>query len=83
MKNEKNYVYILKSLRNPAKSYIGITKNIKKRFKEHNNTQTYSKRYSPWELKTYVVFDNLKRAVELERYSKSGSGKAFVKKHLL
>lgn len=77
-------VYILRSNKYPERLYIGSTTDIKRRLKEHNDGESlYSKRYGPWELETYIVFKNKTRAEEFEKYSKSGSGFAFLKKHLI
>jgi len=35
-----------------------------------------------WRLKTYVAFSDEKQAIALEKYLKSGSGRAFAKKRL-
>ncbi len=80
--NQNFFVYILKSLKDPAKSYIGFTRNINRRIEEHNSgTQTYSKRYAPWKIETYVVFSDIRKALAFEKYLKAGSGKAFVNNH--
>ncbi len=77
-------VYILKSLKNPERHYIGITANLEKRLKEHNDRQSaYSRIYAPWELETYVVFKNKKLAEGFEKYLKHGSGNAFLRKRLV
>ena len=50
----------------------------------HNaDSSRYSKRYSPWELEAYTAFKDKATAEEFERYLKSGSGFAFLKKRLL
>jgi len=80
---KKFFVYILKSLKDTSKSYIGFTRGIDRRLDEHNSgTQTYTKRYAPWQLETYFAFSCLEKALAFEKYLKSGSGKAFVNKHL-
>lgn len=77
-------IYILKSLKNPSKHYIGFTTNLKKRLKEHNNKQSsYSSVYSPWELETYIVFKSKILAKNFEKYLKHGSGNALMKKRLI
>ena len=77
-------VYILRSLSHPERLYIGMTNDLESRLKSHNAAMsTYSKRYSPWELETSISLKDQKTAEDLERYLKSGSGCAFVKKHLL
>jgi len=78
------YVYILKSLLNTAKTYVGITNDINRRLSEHNSkTQTYSKRYAPWELIAYTVFFSREKAESLEKYFKTPSGKAVLNKHFM
>lgn len=77
-------VYILTSLKNPSKTYIGITHNLENRLHQHNNPSNgYSKRFAPWKLETYIKFHNDHLAYKFEKYLKSGSGQAFLKKHFL
>ena len=77
-------VYILKSTKNPVKSYIGITQNLEQRLQEHNSGLSYyTKRYIPWDVETYIVFKNKGLAERFERYLKEGSGQAFLTKRLL
>ena len=38
-------------------------------------------KYGPWRLRTYIAFSDEKSALAFERYLKSGSGRAFAKKH--
>lgn len=78
------FVYILLSLKEPHRFYIGITNDLKRRLLEHNNSLTgYSKRYAPWKVETFLGFHNKKLALDFEHYLKSGSGHAFLKKHLI
>ena len=77
-------VYILRSTNHPNRLYIGLTADLQMRLKSHDaGLSTYSKRYSPWELETHVVFRDKEIAQRFERYLKSGSGFAFLKKRLL
>ncbi len=78
------YVYILRSETIPSKTYIGIINNLQKRLVEHNaNTQLYTSRYSPWSIETYIAFSSKEKAYNFERYLKTGSGRAFLKKRLM
>ena len=82
--NDMYVVYILRSINNPERLYIGLTTDLEKRLKSHNtDTSTYSKRYSPWELEVSINLKDKKVAEELEKYLKTGSGFAFMKKRLL
>ena len=77
-------VYILASKQYPDRIYIGLTENISQRVDEHNSGKSsYGRKYGPWELRTYITFDKRKNAVDFEKYMKSGSGFAFLKKHLI
>ena len=78
------YVYILKSLtqQTPPQYYIGITSNLKQRLQDHNQGRSkYTSQYRPWTFKNFFWFDDRAKAFEFERYLKTGSGRAFSKKH--
>jgi predicted GIY-YIG superfamily endonuclease len=75
------YVYFLQ-LGN-ASIYVGSTNDLRYRFDSHQRGQVIStKRHLPVTLRSYVAVPTEKQARELERYFKSGSGKAFAKKRL-
>ena len=77
------YVYILNSLIDSDRMYVGFTHNIENRLKEHNAGECfYTKAYMPWKLMTYVRFDDKEKATAFERYLKTGSGRSFAKRHL-
>ena len=77
-------VYLLVSKQYDDRIYIGLTENISQRVDEHNAGKSpYTRKYGPWELRTYITFDKRKNAVDFEKYLKSGSGFAFLKKHFL
>ncbi len=81
---EKDYVYLLRSVNNPEKVYVGFTTDIDRRLNEHNSgSQIYSRRYAPWELLTYITFNERSLATSFEKYLKTSSGKAFLKKRLI
>jgi predicted GIY-YIG superfamily endonuclease len=76
------YVYIIKSLRFPDKKYIGITTNIKTRLYYHNNSlSVHTSKFKPWTLNICLIFRDKDKAVNFEKYLKSGSGRAFSKNH--
>ncbi len=56
---------------------------LRARLKRHNAGEVKNTaRYAPWKLCTYVAFDDEKKAIAFEKYLKSGSGRAFARKHL-
>jgi putative endonuclease len=76
------YVYLLRSLSNPSKTYIGLTSDLKRRVIEHNERKSpFTKSYKPWKLETYIAFSHEKQAIEFEKYLKQGTGYAFAAKH--
>jgi putative endonuclease len=64
--------------------YVGSTNDLRRRFASYQAGQvTSTKKRLPVALKSYVAVENEKKARQLERYFKSGSGKAFAKKRFL
>ena len=77
------YVYILRSLDDRERYYIGITGDLRSRLKKHNaGDVSHTSKYAPWEIKTYIAFGDEKQAFAFEKYLKSPSGRAFTKKRL-
>ncbi len=75
------YVYLIRSLNDPSKTYIGYTTDIKQRFEVHNSGgSVHTAKYKPWKLITYLAFDSERKALDFEKYIKVGSGHAFAQK---
>ena len=76
------YLYLIQSLPVPDQRYIGITANLDERLQTHNaGGSPHTSKYRPWKFVLHFCFQDDQRAVEFERYLKSGSGHAFAKKH--
>jgi putative endonuclease len=76
------YVYFLK-LRN-GDFYVGSTNDLRRRVSTHNIGRVKSTRLLlPAKLEAYVAVADERRARALEKYFKSGSGKAFSFKRLV
>ncbi|MGC1444773.1 MAG: GIY-YIG nuclease family protein [Xanthobacteraceae bacterium] len=76
------YVYLIE-LKN-GDIYVGSTNDLRRRIASHQQGDVTSTcKYLPVVLRSYVAVTNEAQARELERYFKSGSGKAFAKKRLL
>lgn len=76
------YVYLLR-LSN-EKIDTGYCKDLKRRLKEHISGQVLStKNYLPLELIFYSAFLNKNKAIEFEKYLKTGSGAAFRNKRYI
>lgn len=77
------YVYVLKS-KGEDWRYIGSTGDLKERFKQHNQGMSQStKHYAPFELEAYIAVKTEWKAKNLEKYFKTGSGKAILNKRIL
>ena len=69
------------SLSVPTQRYVGVTSNLSARLLAHNaGASSHTSKYRPWKVVTYLGFQNDHRAVEFERYLKTGSGQAFANK---
>ncbi len=72
-------VYFLKLNNNDI--YVGSTNDLKRRFASHEAGEVLStKAFLPIKLRNYVAVENESLARKLEKYFKSGSGKAFANK---
>ena len=76
----KYTIYILRSL-SAKKSYVGVTDNIERRIKEHNNGKHfYTKRHVPWEVIHTEEYPSFQEARNREKYLKTTSGRRVMKK---
>ena len=77
------YVYILRSVTD-NNLYVGSTNNIRRRLSEHNFGKVDStKSRTPFILEAYIAVKDQVKAIELEQYFKTGSGKALLQKRIL
>ncbi len=64
--------------------YVGSPDDLRRRFSSHQQGHVVStSKYLPTVLRSYVAVAAKATARRLERYFKSGSGKAFAKKRFL
>jgi putative endonuclease len=78
---QMKYVYILQSISDPERFYVGITNDVDERLLVHNSNHVpHTSKFGPWRVKTFVAFTDEKQAFAFEKYLKSASGRAFAKK---
>ncbi|MFA7286389.1 MAG: GIY-YIG nuclease family protein [Patescibacteria group bacterium] len=78
------YVYLLRSVKSPSQHYVGFSKDLKQRIEDHNSGKSrHTSKFKPWKLSVYFAFENTKTAKNFEYYLKTGSGRAFLRKHFL
>jgi len=72
------YTYVLKSIET-GELYTGATKNVEKRFAEHNDGLVRSTKHKrPLNLIYYEACLNKDDAFRRERYLKTGMGKRYI-----
>lgn len=79
----KRFVYVLRSDTDQSRHYVGVTENVDNRLEWHNagpSGQTVQHR--PWSVVVTIEFTHETTAFRFEKYLKSGSGRAFAKRHL-
>ena len=75
-------IYVIQSLVD-QRLYVGMSENVTRRIKEHNNGRVFStKGYRPWKIVyTETIGDRSQTRIR-EKYLKSGSGKEWIKAKL-
>ena len=77
-----HYVYFLE-LSN-GNIYVGFSSNLKQRFQAHNDGKVPATAgFFPAKLRSYVAVETKEKAMVLEKYFKTGSGKAVALKRFL
>lgn len=77
-----HYVYVLQSAAEPACHYVGLTTDPDRRLHEHNTGKSiHTNKHKPWKFSVCIGFSDPAKALRFERYLKSGSGRAFARRH--
>jgi len=78
----KRFVYVLRSDTDSDRHYVGLTSDVVQRLKWHNAGQNvHTAKNRPWSVLVAMEFAHEDSAARFERYLKSGSGRAFAKRH--
>lgn len=76
-------MYYVYSLQCKDGFYIGCTDNLKERFYRHEHGFVpAAKNRLPIKLGFYIALKDKYKAFKFEKYLKTGSGRAFINKHL-
>jgi putative endonuclease len=79
---DKRFVYVLKNADPSPQFYVGLTSNVGARVSDHNDGRSpHTAMRRPWKLHVSIEFADEETALRFERYLKSGSGRAFAKRH--
>jgi predicted GIY-YIG superfamily endonuclease len=78
-------VYVLESLTDPNRHYTGHTSSdVITRLAWHNDGGSdHTSKHRPWRVIVSFHFEKERTATAFERYLKTGSGRAFAKRHFV
>lgn len=78
----RTLVYVLKNVEADPRFSVGLTSDVCARVADHNAGRCpHTARHRPWRLHVVIEFPDEQLALRFERYLKSGSGRAFAKRH--
>jgi predicted GIY-YIG superfamily endonuclease len=78
---DRRFVYIIQSDRNRMR-YVGSTSDVARRVATHNSGGSeFTSPHRPWSVLVSIEFRSEQAAFRFERYLKTGSGRAFAKRH--
>jgi len=78
------HIYVIVSDSSAERYYIGFSTRPRERLQEHNSGKNPSTAaYVPWRFAAVFSFPSEKQARHFERYLKGGSGRAFLRRHVL
>jgi putative endonuclease len=78
----KRFVYVLRNTETWPRYYVGVTDDVARRLTDHNDGRcSHTAKYRPWQPHVVIEFSTEGAAIAFERYLKSGSGRAFAKRH--
>jgi putative endonuclease len=82
MSEQQRFVYVLKHVAPAPRFYVGLTSDVRGRLDDHNAGRcAHTSRHRPWQLHVAIEFADEHSAIRFERYLKSGSGRAFARRH--
>jgi len=78
----QRFVYILRSVSEPTRHYVGSTSDVGERLTWHNSEFAgHTVHHQPWRVIVSIEFPEEQAALRFEHYLKSGSGRAFANRH--
>ncbi len=84
MLNPRPFVYVLRSSQDCDRYYIGLTGDVDQRLATHNSGGSqHTASLRPWSLVVSLHFASENSAIAFEKYLKTGSGRAFAKRHFV
>jgi predicted GIY-YIG superfamily endonuclease len=80
----ERFVYVIRSVADPDRHYVGLTSDVASRLVAHNAGRSpQTARHVPWRLVVCLGFTNQAGAAEFEKYLKSGPGRSLIREHFV
>jgi len=78
----RRFVYVLESIIDSDRHYTGLTADVVKRLRSHNDSRAiHTSKFAPWRLLVAIEFADTNCAARFEKFLKTGSGRAFARHH--
>ena len=76
------FVYVLESQAIAGRHYTGLSSDPVARLGWHNaGLAIHTRKFRPWKLLISIEFADTNTAARFEKYLKTGSGRAFARRH--
>jgi len=84
LSGSRRFVYVLRSVNHPDRTYVGVSADLESRLRAHNAGQNLSTiQWKPRIVEVCIEFRTEQLAVRFEKYLKTGSGHAFRSRHFV
>jgi predicted GIY-YIG superfamily endonuclease len=78
----ERFVYVIRSVEDPDRHYVGLTSDVASRLVAHNAGRSpHTAKHLPWRLVVCLGFTNDTGAAEFEKFLKSAPGRALIREH--
>jgi putative endonuclease len=82
VEQSRRFVYLIRSLSNPTRHYVGLTWDVGSRLLSHNQGQSpQTARHRPWRLVVYLGFASPETAAGFAKHLKSMAGRALAERY--
>ncbi len=80
----RRFVYLIRSISNPSRHYVGLTWDVSSRLLSHNQGQSpHTARHRPWRLVVYLGFASTDTAAAFAKHLKSAAGRSLVERYFV
>lgn len=82
MDQPRRFVYLIRSMVDPSRHYVGLTWDVGSRLRSHNQGQSpHTARHRPWRLVVYLGFTSEETAAGFAKHLKSSAGRSLAERY--